>query len=705
MNNIIFFPSATNTAEKNIHQFIEFVKTLDELNPEIKFSDNYWKGEVNFVKAGVSSKDRDPENLIHNSIIEFAKAYVKYQKINNSLKTQDTILSIRAIEQVCIDRREVLLSKLIIADFDAAAEFARNNYKPTSAYHVGRQLGILLKFLNKMGVSILKDWPNPNKKPVERTTVIDQESEDYRASKLPDEDALYKLAEIFSHKYSELSDRDVFTTCAVSILLSAPDRASELFFLKENCWYDSDDEKKLNTLSKSSDKEEPLIGLRWFSQKSYGDNIKVIPNSMVSVVKISIDRLLKLSEKARRFASLLESSNKFPRHDLCPIVNDDELLTRSQVLAAMGFDESLYDNQRQAQISGVQFLRHRGIAIEDYVHTLNDLNTILRARLPKDFPYVSLKTGMGKVRIKWSEALFTCFANQFHLDKVTIFTELWMPDINTLNEDLAPTKKLKKKSKELTNVKSIFERWSYQKFCVTSHQFRHLLNTIAKTNGMSEVLLAKWSGRADPKQNRVYDQRGVEEQNSGLLIMQANEIDNSDFINTLNIATPRTLQELNTRASLATHTTEFGICTHSFIDEPCLKYRNCLNCTEHVCIKGDIERTKRLKDHLKKEKILLIKDQKAVVKGVSGAINWLKIRETTIKRCEDLILILENSDVPDGTRVSLPVSEGIDHLDHSFQKNGQKKLPLFENALQKQQLNQNNDISENLLSNEMWVVQ
>ncbi len=75
------------------------------------------------------------------------------------------------------------------------------------------------------------------------------------------------------------------------------------------------------------------------------------------------------------------------------------------------------------------------------------------------------------------------------------------------------------------------------------------------------------------------------------------------------------------------HTTEFGLCTHSYIDEPCLKYRNCLNCTEHVCIKGDVEKKKRLQDRLKKEKILWAKDKESVSKNVTGATVWLEMSE------------------------------------------------------------------------------
>ena len=78
----------------------------------------------------------------------------------------NTIFSIRAIEQVCLDRYgEVDLTKLVIADFDLAAENAKVNYKASSAYHVGRQLKILLDFLRQLKIVALPEWKNPIKTP------------------------------------------------------------------------------------------------------------------------------------------------------------------------------------------------------------------------------------------------------------------------------------------------------------------------------------------------------------------------------------------------------------------------------------------------------------------------------------------------------------------------------------------------------------
>lgn len=708
MDNLIYFPSEKiQSPYSEIKRFIDFVKQLSELNEDIRFHENYWKGEVNFVKTGISSKDRSPENLLHHSILEFAKAYVKYQRIKSKLKTQDTILSIRAIEQICLDRYgEVDLTKLVIADFDLAAENAKENYKASSAYHVGRQLKILLDFLRQLKIVALPEWKNPIKKPADKSIVLDEESEEHRASKLPDEDAIFALADIFSRKDSELSDRDIFVTSAVSLLLAAPERASELFFLKHNCIH----EEEVQTLSKSSlglvadaSNIEKVLGIRWYAQKNYGYDIKYIPSVMIPTVKRAVERLITMSEKPRYLAYLLETSEKFPRHELCPDVADNKLLSCVEVLRAMGFDESLYSTTRNARMAALSFLRVRGIPSEDYVVSLEDLNKILRSRLPKGFPYVPFRTGNG-VQVKWSEALFCCFANQFDKVKPTILSELWMPHIVTLNEDLSPTKKKKRGTDELINVQSIFQRWGYGDYSVSTHQFRHLLNTIANTNGMDSMLLAKWSGRADMKQNRVYDHTSVEDRNFGLIEMQKNEVGtvNTDSTFTFQIATPRTLQELNTKTTLSMHTTEFGLCTHSYIDEPCLKYRNCLNCTEHVCIKGDEEKKKRLQDRLRKEKILWAKDKEAVSKNVTGATVWLGTRELTIKRCEQLIALLDDPNILDGTPLSLPPSEDVTHLDLAYQKAGRKRIPVIENT-QRKKIEDEPHLLSPALQMDLWI--
>ncbi len=60
MDNLIYFPSdKIQSPYFEIKRFIDFVKQLSELNEDIRFDENYWKGEVNFVKSVCHHKTDD----------------------------------------------------------------------------------------------------------------------------------------------------------------------------------------------------------------------------------------------------------------------------------------------------------------------------------------------------------------------------------------------------------------------------------------------------------------------------------------------------------------------------------------------------------------------------------------------------------------------------------------------------------------------
>jgi hypothetical protein len=206
---------------------------------------------------------------------------------------------------------------------------------------------------------------------------------------------------------------------------------------------------------------------------------------------------------------------------------------------------------------------------------------------------------------------------------------------------------------------------------------------------MSDTLRSKWAGRADPKHNRYYDHTSEEEYNHDWLEDQSSQdLAVSGEIKPLfkvQIArgNSRSLQEYNTLTSLAIHVTEFGECKQSYIDQPCLKHRDCINCNDHICIKGNKEKLSRLEDKLKREKILLKGDKKAVDEKVNGALRWFQRREITVVRCEELIQWLKNPKVKDGDRIKLANVADVTHLDRALDANGKKRLPKIENYKRK----------------------
>jgi len=704
---VIFTPKHELDGKANLDDFIEFSEKIVPFGSDFDRASNYWKGIGNFTKFGVNSRTRDNEDILHSSILSFAKAYMLYD-LSSKSKNVRKLFALRAIEETCRQQYGVVaVNKLSIIDFDKAAQIARNNLQEGAAYQAGLALKELLSFLSDKKIIKRFIWKSPNRKPREKGT--DDASMVERENRMPDEHAIYALADIFSQRVTDLSYRDILTTSVMTILISAPSRGSEPFYLRSDCLHEEtmEVERALNLglpesdilclLNKKGkkqyeskfdwydDEKITLYGIRWYSGKGYGYENKWLPTVMYDGVISAITRLKEQSEEARKFARMLTESDDFPRHKLCPNVPNNQTLTKNQVALALGLDISVYEgNTKQLTTSVNQLLKRKGIERKDGIKTLNDINKIIRNSLPDDFPYIRFRNSQGGVKLKWQDALFANFSNGYDGKKATILTELAIASIGTLNEDLAPTKKTNKKDGTLlTGVHSIFQRHGYGDLRLTTHQFRHLLDTIAATNGMEGELRAKYAMRADSKQNRFYNHTPPEEYGADFIEDRETQLvaKNESIVKkySVKVATPRTLQELNTKTSLTAHTTEFGMCITSYLSEPCTKYRDCINCNEHVCTKGDDGKCDRIRDRLKKENQLLEKDKKAVENKVPGAERWLQRRLQTVERCAQLLEMMENPEIEDGALIKLSNIEDVTLLDRALEANGRKRLPEIKN--------------------------
>lgn len=603
-NNIInFIPKAELDFKNNLQDFVEFAESLLPLNNKLDYASNYWSGAVNFTKLGKSSKDKSEVALLHKSILRFAKAYVTYSQTHNRAKTFNEMKAIRAIEHVMVEDYGVVdVCKIDTHILNKAANVISQNYSGFAAYHGGSHLEKLKDFLVSKKIISPITWFNPIPRAADVIDKVGEKADAVRYQKLPDEDAIMALAEIFSLEVESLNQRDIFITSSIAILLSAPARASELFYLKHDCFHEDVDEKG-----------NIILGLKWYSGKGYGYEVEWVPSVMEGVVREAVKRLQALSKPAREFALELEE--------------DDSKLTESSKTSS--------------------------------------------------FPYVEYKTG-DTVKVKWSEALYAMFANQLHSAKPNNTSKLWMPTIGTLNEDLSTTKKKSKDKSKMSNVKSIFERHDYYSYSLKSHQFRHLLTTIAKVNGMQTELLTKWSGRADSKHNRVYNHTLPEQYNNQLAIITGSRVNSDIVIPVPEVFKPSTIQEINANTSLTLHQTEFGVCIQSYISSPCTKFRNCITCSEQVCIKGDAVKLERLKKQLEIEESILETDKEAIGDGSLGADRHYNMRLDKINIIKELISKLTDINIPDGSLVKVNSELDMSYLDRTMEINNKKRLPIIE---------------------------
>lgn len=624
-----FKPKNKLDAEKNLQQFIQ--ECRDELTvfgEDLKWSQWQWDGVVQFTKLGVNSMAAKDKDALDERFIEFAKAYFRYQQGHKPTGAKNEIKALKALEYALLQGiGKADIAELSYAIIDEAAQIVRDNYSKGAAYHGGRELERLAKFVvEKRLVSCdVSGWKNPISR-LRDTNQTGKKAKKDREKKLPSEEALNAMAEIFSTDPE--NPRDIFTSSIFAMTMCAPSRITEILELPVDCEVEDIDNNGV-----------VRYGWRFYAGKGYGGDIKWIPTEMVPVAKKAIERIRRLTEPARKLAKWMEENpDKFYRHDKCSTVSDNKALTNHQVCEAIGIvavksPRSILGKLNYKNINGS--------------YTLETLWKHIKTKQPEFFPWFNKKK-----KIKYSNALFCMTRNLLHRQRGTNPVILWKPTNNVFNNDLSPRKSLKSDSH-----KSIFDRYGYLdkngvRLKLTSHQARHLLNTIAQRGGLSQIQIAKWSGRADVKQNRTYNHMDEYE-----MVAQAEALDTSlalfGPVGVVNNHLPVTIQEFNTMEKGAAHITEFGLCIHDYTMSPCEKYRDCLNCTEQVCIKGEQERLSRIHKRLAEVEQLYQAAKDAMNTGMAGADRWYEHHKNTVVRLRELVGILENPDIEDGTLIKL----------------------------------------------------
>jgi hypothetical protein len=176
---------------------------------------------------------------------------------------------------------------------------------------------------------------------------------------------------------------------------------------------------------------------------------------------------------------------------------------------------------------------------------------------------------------------------------------------------------------------------------------------LAQVGGLSSAEIAIFSGRKDERQNRAYDHMS-----SGEIQAPISKALKAGFTGSL---VQKDFRELIIRTDFkgmglaAAHTTEYGWCLHNFASEPCQVYRDCINCEEQVCIKGDTHKETNLRRLRDETEYLLKQAREAVTDEELGADLWLKHQATTLDRIHSLLSIMDDPSCPQGAQIRLNI--------------------------------------------------
>jgi hypothetical protein len=261
--------------------------------------------------------------------------------------------------------------------------------------------------------------------------------------------------------------------------------------------------------------------------------------------------------------------------------------------------------------------------------------------LPGGFPVADAKTGL-----KFSDALLVMPLGLFRAaGSKSMFESLRYHHVsNALGQN------------SIAGSSTVFQRLGLdpdRRLFIKTHQFRHWLNTLAQGASLSQVDIAKWSGRASIHQNAAYDHESSDE-----IVQRIRDAigDHDRAIGSL-AEIPHNLPvshaEFVAMAVPTAHVTLYGFCIHDFTSSPCEMFRKCLDCRQHVCIKGVPERVERVRQALGEARHQLTLALAAAADEIYGANEWVDTHGATVERLEQLLAILLDPNISDGAVIQL----------------------------------------------------
>ena len=642
---IQFIPLKKLTAQKNLQNLIELSRdhlVLWADQPDFGWENNKWPVtgmRIRFTnhehRALHPSKTPESHQLMHPVFAEFAKAYLRYRHTVNPHKNIDREMSgLRILEMVL--RQEMAVPDITKIDqrhFDRVMNELR--LEKRRQFIAGELLNILKTLADFCIVtSSAHYWKHPYVGTASydfaNGTYADAET---RLSKLPDQNALLAIAEVFGRGHTQkLEDVDIIITSITCLLLSAPMRIGEILRLRIDC------------LRQEADKNNHIQHhFNYWTPKIKEFVPKAIPSTMAPHTVVAIDRLIRITEDGRQLARHMESNpTKFYRHKNCPDVPDDQLLTKDQAVAALGFlnyrscQNFIYRHTNSYAFTGI---------------TLDFLWQFVLAehrQLNPYFPYQEPVDSRSNKPLKMSESLI-CF-RRFQLGVRSSTSPVLLA---SFSRDYF-TRRLEASSNGRNKKICFFTRHGFKAIKLKSHSLRHLLSRLARRSGVSIDTITTWSSRASSHQSLTYlndDPQEAASKGATLFGMQQEQTHK----------TPITHEEAEILSQGPFHRSRYGLCRRSWRTGPCNRFADCLNCSELLICKGD----KLAAGTVAKDREHLVRTfnaaKAAVDNGERAASRWMQVAEPQIERLNQLLNILNDKRIPEGSPIDLADSSNISH--------------------------------------------
>lgn len=601
---------------------------LSLLKPARPTASSSWSSNLYFTTAeNRCNKGLDGRTPLAPKFSDFLKALVVLREHSRPCGTQlhrTLIRAARPLHDALRDRQHdpVLLTT---SDFKRAAEAIGKTNAATTCYRLGQNLEDIAASVNRHGLAKATIvFANPFPRVTYDTTRISEAARAERAERMASGPVMRAIADVSLIVREVGNDRDILLSSAVDFLASAPWRINDALNVQIDC------ERKETFESDDGPKE--CLGIAYRGSKGVAASIKWVPTDMKVVAERALADIKRITEPTRAVARFMEQHpGRAWLHGSWRLRDPDTLATTQEVADMLGLGSS---NSASA------WLRDKvapvGKRVYTYVYRLADVERAVLSLQPK------LPPGSPPL----SSYLFIVPRNFFNPTVGQILPIVSFLTDHTLSWFIGGRE----------DIPSIFERLDIrdengEPHGLTSHQIRHFLNTLAQEGGLSQLDIARWSGRKDVRENVAYDHTGGVH-----LARKMREVLSTGAMEGPIAQTAESLPPADRKAfvesRLATvHMTDIGACIQDWSLAPCAKHGSCASCSEHLVIKGDATQKARAEQLLKDYEPLVAEAERERQNGTYGAGPWVEHNRKMVDGLERIIAVHDDASIPDGTPV------------------------------------------------------
>ena len=642
---VLFQPAEALSADEGLAAFIRHAREdLTVFGADLDWDAPTWElrgvakvsGRPETIRAPwghplkTSPKSIEDYAPLDTRTVDFFKAYLRYRYgLAPQMNPLHMLSAMRRLDKV-FSRASKSIAEASCDDFNVAAAACRSVYSRHTAYRVGLQLETIGRFLDDHGLVVRPlAWTCPIRRPTNFDR-IGVERDRARARKLPSERAIAAIGEAYRRARDPM---DVIAVSAYALLLATHSRISELHRLDA---YDCE----VETLDDGNQR----YGLRWYPSKGGEPETRWIPTALVPLARDSLQCLRDATEPARELArKYIAGEPILPQDDPDdPFVRDGyiSMETLGTVTSPKRFIAALRRNGFDVR---TDFAADLSVTANATLYLRAPIEQAFRAELPEGFPLADPKS-----RLQYDRALLVRTADISPRSNRMFWRLSRIP-----SDEIEGT--MNGRSNRTGYTAGLFERLGLveddgETVRITPHQLRHYMTTLANEGNLSQLDIARWAGRKDVRHNQYYDH-----ETAGSLVSKARAVDEDMFGGAVT-ATPRrpiTAKELMQGTSLAVHLTKYGACVHDFAMSPCPMYRDCLNCVEHACVKGDERAERALRERLAVMEKAVAAAADAAATGERNSEIWLSRKSIELARLRELVALIDDDTIGKGAVLRL----------------------------------------------------